>query len=117
MSSSILGNSITLTRGDTLRIGVTIYKDGEIYEPEDGDVIRFSLKHNKLKPDRSDYVDAEPLITKIIPNDTMVLTIEPEDTKGLAFMPYVYDVQITFNDGTVDTFIPPSLFTITEEVE
>ena len=37
MSSVIKGTSITLTRGDSLRVKITIILDGEEYTPEYGD--------------------------------------------------------------------------------
>jgi uncharacterized membrane protein YkoI len=47
----------------------------------------------------------------------MILTIEPEDTQDLDFGTYVYDIQITLADGTVDTFIADAKFNIGVEVE
>ena len=117
MSFNIEDNSITLTRGDTMRVQVDITIDGQEYTPVEGDTVRFALKHDKLKADKTDYIDTEPLILKTIPIDTMVLEIEPEDTKSLGFGKYVYDVQITFADGTVQTFITKAPFKLTEEVE
>ena len=40
-----------------------------------------------------------------------------EDTKNLDFGTYVYDLQITFADGTVDTFISKSILKLEEEVD
>ena len=116
MSSSINGNDITLTRGDTFVAKVKITKDDEEYTPEPGDVVRFAVKHNQLKPDNSDYTDEDPLILKEVPIETMLLQLDPEDTKSLAFGTYVYDIEITFSDGTVDTFITKKKFKLTEEV-
>ena len=116
MSSSISGTKIMLTRGDTLRVKVSIEKDGEEYQPTENDVVRFAVKHKTKKADGSDYTDPEPIILKTIPSDTMILELEPEDTKELAFDSYVYDIEITFEDGTVDTFITNSTFKITDEV-
>ena len=117
MSFSVSGNAITLTRGDTLRVGVAIVIDDEEYIPVAGDQVRFALKHNRLNLDKTEYTDPEPLVLKDIPIDTMLLTLDPEDTKSLGFGRYVYDVQITFADGTVSTFITKAPFKITEEVE
>lgn len=108
---------IFLTRGDTLRVKVSIEKDGESYTPVGGDVVRFALKHATLNADKSDFSDKYPLINKVIPNDTMVLELEPSDTKSLGFGLYKYDIQITFEDGTVDTFITDAQFKLTKEVE
>ena len=116
MSSSVKKNRITLTRGDTLRVKVEIIKNEELYYPTSGDRVRFALKHPELLPDGSDYKDVDPIIIKDIPYDTMILELEPADTKTLAFGRYVYDIEITFEDGTVDTFITAAPFVLTEEV-
>ena len=44
-------------------------------------------------------MDEKPLVVKDIPSDTMLLVLEPEDTKTLPFGKYVYDIQITYADG------------------
>lgn len=116
MSSSIKKNKITLTRGDTLRVKVNMFKDEEPYIPEVGDRVRFALKHPDMLPDGSEYKDVDPLILKDIPIDDMILELEPSDTKSLSFGSYNYDIEITFADGTVDTFITAADFILTKEV-
>ena len=108
MSIKIQGNKIHLTRGDSLRVTVNITQDGEPYTPVEGDSVRFALKKN--------FDDTEPLVIRDIPTDTLQLVLVPEDTKPLDFGKYWYDVELTKNDGTVDTFIGPERFYITEEV-
>lgn len=110
MSYSIKGKTISITRGDSFfaEIHVTL-SDGETaYTPSPGDRIRFAMKKN--------INDAEPLLLKEIPTDTMILRIDPEDTKPLAFGTYVYDIELTKANGVVDTFITKSPISITEEV-
>lgn len=114
---SINGNKITLTRGDTLIAQVGILQDGEAYTPVEGDVVRFALKHAEMTADKSAFIDVNPIFTVTIPNDTLLLRIESEQTKALAFGKYVYDVQITFADGRVDTFIANAPLTLTPEVD
>ena len=100
-----------LTRGDTFKAEVTITdKDGNPYEPQPGDSVRFAVKKNYTDP------DTDVLIVKIIPTDTMILLLKPSDTKKLAFGNYVYDIQLTTAAGEVDTFITKASFTLTEEV-
>ncbi len=109
---SINGNEITVTRGDTLALRLDIlYTDGSPYAVGEGDVIRFALKQR--------YADAQPLICKEIPHDTMLLILEASETKQLRadWAPYVYDIQLTKGDGTVDTIIDRARFGVTEEVE
>lgn len=115
---TIKKNKITMTRGDTLAAVVSLTNaEGETYTPEEGDSIRFALKHPAMNAQRTEYTDAEPLITKAIPIDTLVLRLDPADTKQLGFGEYVYDIQITLADGTVDTFIAEQPFTLTPEVD
>lgn len=101
---------IQLTRGDTAKIEVNIYIDDEKYTPADGDIVRFAMKRT--------YSDLSPvLISKVVPLDTMVLHISPDDTKSLQYnKSYVYDLEITFANGDVRTFISGTL-TLLPEVE
>lgn len=107
----IKNNTITITRGDTLETTISIMtRGGDTYVPSECDRIRFALKKS--------YADSRPLIIKEIPTDTMVLRLESEETRLLKAGkdPYVYDVQITMENGTVDTFISGNLYAI-EEVD
>ena len=109
---NISGSTITITRGDTLDALVEILlPDGSAYSVQEGDVIRFAVKQR--------YGDREPVICKEIPHGTMNLRLESEETKLLnaGGPPYVYDIQITMEDGTVDTFIERARLIVTEEVE
>ena len=119
------GKTISLTRGDTLEVQVGIkvkisdceYQD---YTPEPGDSVRFALKHTTKKRRTDGYIefkDDEPLIEKSIPTDTLVLRLNPADTKDLGFGHYKYDIEMTFADGRVDTFIADGDFNILEEVD
>lgn len=116
MSCKVEGTSIYLTRGDslTLEIGVQINK--KTYVPVEGDTIKFALKRDKFKTDKSAYLDNEPLIEKEVSIDTMTLELDAADTASLAFGNYVYDLQITFSNGKVDTFINNAKFIILPEV-
>lgn len=107
---SISGTTIKMTRGDTLRIILTLQdEEGNRYNPVYGDVIRFAMKQN--------YNDSSPLILKVIPNSTLELVLNPEDTKNLAQpSSYVYDIEITYANGDVDTFIDKAKLILTEEV-
>lgn len=125
MSVEITDNAIKMTRGDTLRCRVTPYillkdEQGEVigkedYTPVDGDVIRFAVKHTAMKGGKQ-YKDDTPIILKTVPNNTLLLELEPNDTKTLDFDTYVYDMEITYADGSVYTFIETKDFTITPEV-
>ena len=99
---------IKLTRGDTAYLKVyPKIKDGEPYTVKSDDVLTLTVKQ--------DYADEEAMIEKVITGDT-TFHIKPEDTKGIAFGTYVYDVQITMANGDNFTFIADKKFKVTNEV-
>ena len=110
--------TITMTRGDTLYASVRmVNKDtGEEIFPSEGDTVRFALKRPNMTADGGEYVDEEPLILKTIPNETMVLKLDSTDTKSLPFGTYVYDLEITYANGDVDTFVTKAKFILDSEV-
>lgn len=116
MAYSVKGTTIRLTRGDSLVLQVVILRNDEIYTPQEGDSVRFAVKRNMMNPERTRYLDKKPLIVKDIPIKTLILKLDPEDTKFMEFGDYVYDIEITFASGLVDTFIADAAFIITPEV-
>ena len=62
MSIKIEGTTITMTRGDTLKVyTIPQYEDGSEYEPEANDTIRFAMKRR--------FEDTKTLLTKNISTD------------------------------------------------
>lgn len=108
---TVINNSITLVRGDTVEIPITIRtREGEKYIPSEGDVVRFALKDG--------YGDDVPvLIRKVLPNDSLILRLESCETKEIMARkkPYVYDVELTTANGYVDTFVR-GIVNVLEEV-
>lgn len=106
----VSGTTIRMTRGDTVKITLTLEdSEGEPYVPALGDKIRFAMKRK--------YEDEEPVLVKEIPNDSLMLTIHPEDTKNFGMREqFVYDIEITYANGDVDTFIDRAKLVLTEEV-
>lgn len=114
-------NNIWLTRGDTLTLKVNLEREVppvppateptiEPYVPQTGDVIRFAVsKGYKSEP------SYELKFKETIPHDTLTFTASSEKT-SIDYMTYNYDVEITYADGTVDTFISGK-FTITGETD
>lgn len=115
MSYKVNGTSISLTRGDTFACQINLQEkdpeSGEVtpYIPQEGDRIRFAMKES--------YDDPEVLLMKDIPISDCILVLKPTDTKNLPFGKYVYDIQLTKHDGTVDTFIEKATIRLTEEVD
>ena len=114
----IKDNAITLTRGDSAVAEIELKtKSGEEYMPQEGDSLRFVLKSDRFTPRMTEFLDAEPLIEKAIPISDMTLRISPQDTSGLPFGNYLYDIEIAFADGYVDTFINCAPFHLVPEVD
>ena len=106
----IEGKNITLTKGDTFKATIVMRKkNGLPYSPEDGDVVKFKMK--------KDYSDANLLIEKTIPNSSLLLHLEPADTGSLDVGKYVFDIELTYAGGDVDTFIDRGTLELTQEVE
>ena len=104
------GHKITLTRGDTLTLTLALKRGTQTYTPEPTDVIRFALsKGYKTEP------AYELKLSKTIPNDTLTFTLSSAET-ALDYRDYNYDIEITHDDGSVDTFISSTL-TIVGEVK
>ena len=103
------GYDITLTRGDTLILQLSLTKNDEPYTPATGSSIRFAMKEK--------YTDADVVLEKPINIDTLLLQFNPADTKPLPMgKKYVYDIELTDEVGHVDTFLSGSL-KIGNEVE
>lgn len=101
----IEGTAIRLTRGDSAEFGITVYDAaGNLYELQEGDKVEFTVKENVYSK------------TALIQKTGTQIQIKPEDTASLSYQKYVYDVQVTLADGTVDTIISPSEFEVLSEV-
>lgn len=107
----IKDNAITLTQGDSLTLTVTLTKDDIAFTPEEGDVVRFAL----AKKFKGEY-GYSLLLEKTVPNDTLEFTLTAVETEKLPIGVYNYDLELTYADGNVDTFIS-STFEIVGEVE
>ena len=104
-------NKIQMTRGDSLVLALDIKNGDETYVPDEGDVIRFAMGIGyKSEP------NYHLILTKDIPLATLVLKLDPEDTESLDYRTYNYDIELTKQNGYVDTFISNKI-TLTKEVE
>lgn len=98
---------ITLTRGDTAHLIVTLTTEtGQTYDMISGDELQFSVKQS--------VYDEGFVFQKI--SDTNEITIQSTDTSGLPFGDYVYDVQLVTAAGETYTVIQCTVFTVAKEV-
>jgi hypothetical protein len=108
----VVGRTLQMIRGDSESIRVSLTnKDNTPLPLVEGDKVYFTVKINVHSDEKK--------IQKIISSFTegvAIINIAPADTKNLIFGDYVYDVQINRADGRVTTVVPPSKFSICEEV-
>ena len=112
VTMKIQGTNISMTRGDSEMIKVTV-KDtlGNIIPLVTGDTIYLTVRESMLSPTKI----IEKIVTEFDDGQALII-INPEDTNNLRFTSYVYDIQLTKENGSVKTIITPSNFTITGEV-
>ena len=110
---TISGTTITLTRGDTASIVLSITdSDGTAVPLVSGDTVYFTVKKTATTTKKS--------IQKVIDEfDTGSAQIDilATDTKMMDFGEYVYDIQVNRHaDDSVSTVIGPAKFILAEEV-
>ena len=112
----VRNNNIWLTRGDTMKLDIELYDGDSPYVPATGDSIRFAVKPAKMDLGKTAYVATSPVINVSIDTSTMELSLSHADTASLPFGNYVYDIELSKTDGTVDTFIAEKSFVLMPEV-
>lgn len=106
----ISGYKISLTRGDSAYINLTINTDNGIYEMNDGDKVRVQVRDVPNTGDLMFEGDIEQI------NGEIVWHIYPEQTTYLDVKTYYWDAQLCTANGDVFTFIPASQFKLLDEV-
>lgn len=102
----INNKTIQITRGDTGLFTLSITSGGESYDYS-SDQVLFTVKRN---------TNTNEIIFQKNVGYGQVVTILPEDTASLPYGTYVYDVQVTTEQGIVNTVITPSPFIVEREV-
>lgn len=103
--STITNNIITVIRGETAQLPVTIVDaEGNTYEPTSSDVITFTVKESADSH--------KTMIQKMSKNGVISLTTIDTD---IDFGYYVYDIQLTSVDGYTITVVEPTSFIVIEK--
>lgn len=106
------GTDLTMIRGDSESIVLSLKKDNVMVPFNQGDTVYFTVKQSYIEED----ITLQKIITEFNEDGNCIIEIKPEDTKELSFRSYVYDIQLTDSNGRVTTIVPCSKFVITEEV-
>lgn len=94
---NVFMNDISMHRGDDAEFDIIVTDNtgcGE-YTLQDGDSLKFSMKKS--------IDDSELVLTKNLNKSKLI--IAHSDTASLDFGSYVYDIQLTFADGKIQTII------------
>lgn len=108
----VSGTDLSMIRGDSESIILSLKKDGNMIPFNQGDTVYFTVKQCYS----TEKITLQKIITEFDEGGNCIIEIEPEDTKELSFRSYVYDIQLTDYNGKVTTIIPCSKFVIAEEV-
>jgi len=104
---TLSGANISMTRGDTETLTVRCPKEPFV----DGDAVYMTVRESVDSP-----VAFQKVVTEFTDDGEAVIVIDHEDTKGLDFGSYLYDIQVTRESGVVKTPVKPSKLTLTEEI-
>lgn len=99
------GINISMVRGDSESLTVTCSTPFS-----SGDTVFLTVRE-----DAESDIAMQKVVTEF-PNGEAVFIIEPDDTEGLDFGNYVYDIQVTWAGGVVKTLVGPARWRLTEEV-
>ncbi|MBQ7737039.1 MAG: hypothetical protein IJT62_04315 [Oscillospiraceae bacterium] len=102
----INGTNISMVRGDSETLTVTCSEPFAA-----GDAVTLTVREDVESP-----IALQKTVTVFGDYGEAVIEIQHEDTEGLDFGNYVYDIQLTRADGTVTTLVKVSRFTLEEEV-
>ncbi len=111
MSNLFIGDKMTMPRGDSESFTVSYSDDLGAVPFVTGDKVYFSVKRDK----NDTTYQFQKLVTTFTAEGLALVNILPADTKTMDFGRYVYDIQITFADGTVKT-PKRGLFILDDEV-
>ena len=106
---AIDGMNITLTRGDTLAFEVGMKKGNQTYTPVEGDKLRFALSIGYVGEQGYQLIKSQDIDTT-----TRLVVVDAETTAGWTEDEYNYDIELTYADGKVDTFIQGMVFMVGE---
>ncbi|MEG1562282.1 MAG: hypothetical protein RR365_00895 [Bacteroides sp.] len=108
----ISNGNIIMVRGDTARFSISIYcpdSSKTKYVLKDGDKVVFTVRRLPKKGITDDFI-----FQKVFVNNQ--IAIDPYDTATLDYGDYIFDVELTFANGDVNTIIEKHVLTLKEEV-
>ena len=105
------GTDLAMIRGDSESITLSLKEGNAVISFVTGDTVYFTVKRSPIV----DEIALQKIVTEFHDGKALV-DIFPADTKTLPIGRYVYDIQITFANGTVKTVVGPATLEIAAEV-
>ncbi len=103
-----------IVRGTTMTLLLTIKNEDEsIYTLKDGEKLIFGVK---LEPEKGDYVLKKIITPDDRCGDGYIIALKPEDTQGLEFRDYRYDIGLQTVEGDYYMVVPFSPFIVEKAV-
>ena len=95
-----------VNQGDSYGFTVGLQNDetGEIIPFEDGDIIRYTIK----KDYKTSVITLQKVVSTFTTAGKAEINVSSSDTNDIEVGRYVYDIELTKNDGQVITIIPDS---------
>ena len=107
---------IEFVRGDTKILPIDAFDiEGDPYTPRDGDTVTMTVRkyhHKGVIAFQKVTGDGDVVAVE----GGWQITLRPDDTAGLEYIPYVYDVEVLLADGYKETGIQHSTLTLIKEV-
>lgn len=107
----IIGTNIVMTRGDSETLTVKMFDPDGALPFAEGDKLTLTFKTSV----HTDDIALQKTVTEFVDGNA-IFAFAPEDTRGLDFRSYIYDIQFTEASGTVTTIVTASNWNITAEV-
>ena len=103
----INGNTITMTKGNTLCVQLTLTNKGtgDPYVYQSGDEIEFEMREQP-------FDENDPVMVKSIDPEILQFKLNPEDTADLPCHVYEYRMTLNYGNGDRDTFITGALLSL-----
>lgn len=105
--------TITMTRGDTYKLKVSLKENGIPVPFDPSDTVYFTVRK-----DEKSEIDIQKVITSFTDDGAAVISLDPEDTASL---PYEsknrkYDIEVRKANGEIYTLVKYSTFILGKEI-
>lgn len=102
---------MSMVRGDDEEFSLSIKISEQRLELGEGDILKFTVRKTPLSKEKLIYKEVSEFS-----EGNALFIIDSKDTQELDFGEYVYDIELTRENGKIKTLVNCSCFIIEEEV-